>query len=294
MNQKNMQRRTVCTAQKWNAYILGIALFSFTLVFGFAQEKSTTPAGTLKLRLATTTSVENSGLLSYLLPQFTAYSGYKVDVIAVGTGAALNLAKNGDVDAVLVHAPDLEVTFCKEGYGIDRRTFMVNDFLIVGPRNDPAKVAQATSILEAFSRIAREKALFLSRGDNSGTHVKELEIWKKAALNPQGAWYKEVGQGMEAVLWMADNLQAYTLTDSATWAFIKQKTNLAALYRNMSEPILQNIYSVIAVNPARHPHSNYTGATLFIQWICSPEGLKAIESYRIGDEQLFFLYPGSR
>lgn len=241
-----------------------------------------------RLRLATTTSVENSRLLEYLLPSFTSATGIQVDVIAVGTGAALKLGQNGDVDIVLVHAPDQENRFIQDGYGLDRRTFMQNDFLIVGPASDPAQVQGASTVQEAFVRIARSKSPFVSRGDSSGTHIKEQAIWKEGHIKPEGSWYKEAGQGMEAVLRMASDLQAYTLTDSSTWTFLKEKLSLKELYRNREEPILQNLYSIILVNPEKNPKVKFHLAKIFHQWITSPQVLRWIDSYRINGEQLFW------
>lgn len=242
------------------------------------------------LRLATTTSVENSRFLDFLLPVFQKETGIRVDVIAVGTGAALALGRKGDVDALLVHAPNQEERFMQEGYGVSRTTFMYNDFLLVGPENDPAGVRSAPTIQDAFTRIAQIQASFLSRGDDSGTHLKEKEIWNKTGILPQGSWYKEGGQGMEALLRMASDIKAYTLTDVATWAFLQEKLSLNALYRNKDEAILKNFYSLILVNPERYPHVAFLKARAFLEWITSPEGRWKIQSYTIRGEKVFFLW----
>jgi len=241
------------------------------------------------LRLATTTSVENSRFLDFLLPAFQKETGIRVDVIALGTGAALALGRKGDVDALLVHAPAQEERFMQEGYGVSRANIMYNDFLLVGPESDPAGVRFAPTIQEGFTRIARARAPFLSRGDGSGTHSKEKEIWNKAGILPQGSWYKEGGQGMEALLRMASDMKAYTLTDSATWAFLREKLSLKTLYRNQNESILKNFYSLILVNPERFPPVAFSKARAFLEWINSPEGRQKIQSYTIRGEQVFFL-----
>ncbi|MCX7788507.1 MAG: substrate-binding domain-containing protein [Spirochaetes bacterium] len=253
-----------------------------------STKDSPVSAGHSILRMATTTSVESSHLLDTLLPVFTQGTGIRVDVVAVGTGAALALGRNGDVDILLVHAPELEEQFIEEGHGVFRTTFLYNEFLLVGPQNDPAGVRTALTIQDCFIRIAQARAPFLSRGDNSGTHVREKEIWKKAGIYPEGSWYREVGQGMESLLRMASDLGSYTVTDSATWAYLKGKLLLNELYRNKDDPFLQNFYSLILVHPERHPRVAFSTATLFLEWITSPEVLQRIQCYTIGGEQVFF------
>lgn len=241
-----------------------------------------------RIKLATTTSTENSGLLGYLLPLFEAKTGYKVDVVAVGTGAALKLGENGDADVVLVHARAQEDAFVAAGYGVDRRDVMYNDFIILGPASDPAGIGSAKSAVEAFSKISAAGATFVSRGDKSGTHVKELDIWKAAEIVPAGTWYKEAGQGMEQVILMADGMPGYTLADRGTWLAVKDKTSLKICYEG--DKGLFNPYGIIAVNPAKWPAANYEGAKALIAWILGKEGLAAIESYKVNGEQLFFVY----
>jgi len=238
------------------------------------------------LRLSTTTSTDNSGLLPYLLPAFEARTGTKVNVIAVGTGKALELAKNGDVDVALVHARSLEDKFVAEGHGIDRRDVMYNDFIIAGPTSDPAGVAGSKDVIAAFRKIAASGAKFISRGDNSGTDVMERAYWKDAGTLPPGKNYISAGLGMGEVLSMAAELQAYTLTDRATYAAYKAKTGLVVAVEGDKK--MFNPYGIIAVNPARHPDANYKGATLLINWITSPEGQKKIADYRPTGQQLFF------
>jgi tungstate transport system substrate-binding protein len=236
------------------------------------------------LRLATTTSTENSGLLRYLLPVFEARSGISVHVIPVGTGKALRIARAGDVDVLMVHARPAEQRFVADGHGVDRREFMYNDFIVVGPHNDPAGVAETDSIMEALQRIAAA-GRFVSRGDNSGTHKKELALWEMVGRKPGGDWYLESGMGMGKVLQMASELDAYTLTDRGTWLAYRGRLELALLLQG--DPPLFNPYGVIAVNPERHPHANYAGATALIDWLASAEGQKMIARFSVDGQALF-------
>lgn len=242
-------------------------------------------AAQVHLRLATTTSTENSGLLGHILPPFEQGSGIKVDVIAVGSGKALKLAENGDVDVVLSHAPDLEAAFVQAGFGVNRRDVMYNDFVLVGPADDPAQVRKATDVVDAMRRIAASAVLFISRGDESGTHLKERELWKSAGVEPQGAWYVSAGQGMSAVLLMANERKAYTLTDRATYLTYKQRPNLEVLLQNQAP--LFNPYCVIATNPARYPAARYLEAMRLIAWLTSPEGQQRIAGFRTEGQVLF-------
>ncbi len=238
-----------------------------------------------RLRMATTTSTDNSGLLDYLLPAFEKATGLHVDVIAVGTGKALKLAERGDVDVVLVHAPKAESAFVQAGWGVNRRSVMVNDFLIVGPPEDPASLKDAASLAEALQRIKASGARFISRGDDSGTHKKELTLWPLAGGPPSGDGYLEAGQGMEATLRIADEKKAYTLTDRGT--FLAMGTGMDLVPLCQGDPRLRNPYSIIAVNPARHPYVRYMEAMTLIAWITSPEGQARIGSFRVGGEVLF-------
>lgn len=237
------------------------------------------------VRLATTTSTENSGLLNDLLPRFKAATGYQVHVIAVGTGKALRMGRDGDVDVVLVHAPAAEQRFVDEGYGEQRLPVMFNDFVFVGPPADPAGLQQAASASDALKRIAQTNSIFVSRGDDSGTHKKELTIWSEANVKPEGAWYREAGQGMGKVLQMADELDAYTLTDRGTWLAYRDKSRLRVAYQGHEE--LHNPYAIIAVSAARYPDLNHQGAVALIGWIRGPEGQHAVAAYRKSGEQLF-------
>jgi tungstate transport system substrate-binding protein len=238
------------------------------------------------LRLATTTSTENSGLLAHLLPTFEKRSGYRVHVIAVGTGKALKLGEQGDVDIVMVHARKAEQAFIAAGHGRDRREIMYNDFVVIGPPDDPAGIATVNSAAEAFGQIAKSEQRFVSRGDDSGTHKRELYIWHLSGRTPGGRWYVEAGQGMGKVIQMAAELDAYTLTDRGTWISFEDKVPLKLLFER--DPPLVNTYGVIAVDPLRHPHVDYAGATALIEWLSSDEGQLLINDYKLRGKQLFY------
>ena len=238
------------------------------------------------LRLSTTTSTENSGLLAALLPMFEAKHGIKVHVIAVGSGKALELAKNGDVDVTLVHARAAEDKFVADGHGIGRRDVMYNDFVVAGPAADPARIAGGKDVLEAFRKIAGAKVRFVSRGDNSGTDIMEKGYWKAAGAMPEGARYVSAGLGMGEVLNMAAEMQAYTLADRATYATYKARTGLEIMVQG--DPKMYNPYGIIAVNPANHKGVNHAGAQKLIEWITSAEGQAKIGAFKPQGQQLFF------
>ncbi|OGL44582.1 MAG: tungsten ABC transporter substrate-binding protein [Candidatus Schekmanbacteria bacterium RBG_16_38_10] len=238
---------------------------------------STTLLAEERLKLSTTTSTENTGLLSVLLPPFEKEFNVRVDVISVGTGQALKLAENGDVDVTLVHAKKLEDEFMTKGFGKDRRDIMYNDFVIIGPKNDPAEVRKAKNVAEVFKKIADGKTSFISRGDNSGTHTKEKECWEKAGIKPSGVWYVESGKGMGEVINMADEKNAYTLSDRGTYLAYKSKCELEILFEG--DPSLFNPYSIIAVNPEKYPHVNYKKAKALIEWITSEKGQSIIRDF---------------
>ena len=238
------------------------------------------------IKLATTTSTENSGLLKVIIPYFEKRTGNVVHVLAVGTGQALRMGQDGNVDVVLVHAPKEEMRFVDAGYGLNRRSIMFNDFVIVGPDNDPAKIQGQHDVLKSLKNIAHGKYLFVSRGDDSGTHKKEVHLWKKAQLKPELSWYREVGQGMGRVLQMANELNAYTITDRGTWLVMRSKLSLKLYVEGDS--LLFNPYSVIAVNPERYPTINYLGAMSLIAWLTSVEGQNLIKNFRMKGQPLFF------
>ncbi|HOO11402.1 MAG TPA: substrate-binding domain-containing protein [Bacillota bacterium] len=223
------------------------------------------------ITLATTTSTENSGLLDYILPHFEEKYSTKMNVVAVGTGQAMEMGKNGDADVLLVHAEATEIQFVNDGYGVDRHRVMYNDFIIVGSEEDPAglKDAAGADAAKALTMISEKKAPFASRGDDSGTHKKELELWKAAGVEPAGGWYKSVGQGMGATLNFASEQKAYTLTDRATYLSMMDNLDLVILVEG--DERLFNQYGVIKVNPEKHPGINKKGADKFVEWIISDE-----------------------
>ena len=242
-------------------------------------------AGADAIKVATTTSTENSGLLGEILPDFEEVSGLEVHVIAVGTGKALRMARDGDVDGVLVHAPPAEKAFVAEGYGTNRRRVMHNDFVIVGPGGDPAGIRGMKDVEVALDRIASSASLFISRGDNSGTHKKERSLWRAADIRPGGPWYREAGQGMGKVLQMAGEMGAYTLTDRGTWIAYRSDLPLEILAEGDTK--MHNPYGVIAVDPARYPDTRYRPFMRLIAWLTSVPGQEAISSYRVDGKQLF-------
>ena len=242
------------------------------------------------ITVASTTSTESSGLFDYLLPKFQEKTGIEVRVIAQGTGQALETARKGDVDVVFVHAPAAEKKFVEAGWGVRRNEVMYNDFVIVGPKNDPAGIKGGKDAVAALKAIAETKASFASRGDDSGTNKKELQLWAEAGVKPAGDWYKETGSGMGATLNTAAQLPAYTLTDRATWINFKNKGDLAIDVEGDKK--LFNQYGVILVNPDKHPHVKVKDGQAFIDWLLSEEGQQTIADYRIDGQQLF--YPNAR
>jgi len=234
-----------------------------------------------RIRCASTTSTQNSGLFDYLLPIFEKKTGIKVDVVAVGTGAAIEIGKRGDADVVMVHAKDQELKAVEEGFFVDRHDIMYNDFVIIGPANDPLKIKGTKSATEAFKKIAEKGGPFVSRGDKSGTNTKELKIWKEAGIDPKGKdWYLEVGQGMAKTQRIANEKRGYTLTDRGTWLATKDKDKLDMVIVVEKDPVLFNQYGVMAVNPDKHKQVKYKEAKVFIDWLVSPEGQKAIGDFK--------------
>lgn len=240
------------------------------------------------ITLSSTTSTQDSGLFEYLLPIFRSASGIGVHVVAVGTGQALAIGMRGDADALLVHDRIGEDKFVAEGYGVDRRDVMYNDFVIVGPASDPAHIGGLTDARRALTQIAASLAPFASRGDDSGTNRMELRLWKAAGLAPsaQGPWYRNLGQGMGPTLNIAAAMDAYTLTDRATWANFKNRQNLVIL--TQGDTVLFNPYGSILVNPSRWPAVKFADAKAWHDWLTSKQGLDAITSYKIDGEQVFF------
>ena len=239
--------------------------------------------------LASTTSVENSGLLADILPKFTKETGISVRVLAQGTGQALATAAHGDADLVLVHDPEAEAEFIAEGHGVDRRQIAWNDFIVVGPRSDPAHVAGGHGAVEAFKAIAAAGAPFVSRGDKSGTDALEHRLWHTVAIDPAqaggGSWYRDIGGGMGAALNAASAMDAYTLSDRGTWLSFGNKGDLAVLVEG--DPKLLNRYDVILLDPQKHPQAKQQPARRFADWLASPEGQTAIGAFKVNGEQLF-------
>ncbi len=241
------------------------------------------------ITLSSTTSTDNSGLLEYLIPKFKEKTGINVRVVAVGTGRALLLGERGDADLLLVHHKTSETKFVENGFGIERRNVMYNDYVIVGPKQDPANIKNVKNTVEALKLIYDQATPFVSRGDDSGTHKKELELWSQAGVDIQqysGTWYREAGASMGTTLNIANGMSAYTLTDRGTWLSFKNRDDLILLFEN--DPPLFNQYGVILVNPERHPHIKYNEAKLFSNWLTSSEGQQAIAEFSLQGQQLFF------
>jgi tungstate transport system substrate-binding protein len=246
-----------------------------------AQEKS--------IVVASTTSTQDSGLFGHLLPIFTAKSGIEVKVIAQGTGQALDTARRGDADVVFVHAKAAEEKFLTEGFGVKRYPVMYNDFVLIGPKPDPAGIKGGNDIVAALKTIKKKEAPFVSRGDRSGTHVAELKLWKAAGIDiaaDKGPWYRDIGQGMGAALNTASAMDAYVLSDRGTWLSFKNRGDLDIVVEG--DQRLFNQYGVMLVNPEKHPHVKKEWGQAFVDWLISPEGQKAIADYKIEGKQLFF------
>ena len=263
--------------------LLAMLVAGITLLAGTASGEQ--PA----ITVASTTSTQNSGLFDYLLPKITADTGIEVRVVAVGTGQAIRLATNGDADVLLVHHPASEKKFVADGFGMARHPVMHNDFVLVGPADDPAGVRGMTDIAAALQSVADAEHVFVSRSDDSGTHKKELELWAAAGVDPSpasGEWYRESGSGMGATLNVASSMAGYTLTDRASWVSFGNKGELDILVEG--DERLHNPYSAIVVNPERHPHVRAREAQIFVDWLTSARGQAAIDAFRIDGEQLFF------
>jgi tungstate transport system substrate-binding protein len=265
--------------------------FFANLVYLLLLTGAVTHAGEQQVvRMATTTSTENSGLFTVIQPAFERALDIKVHVIAVGTGRALELGRRGDVDVVLVHAKPAEEAFVTTGYGVARHEIMYNDFIIVGPQDDPAGVRGLQDTGTALKKIADASATFVSRGDDSGTHKKELALWQQSGIVPGGRWYRQVGQGMGKTLQIAGEMQAYTLVDRSTWLAYRANSPLTLLVAGGTD--LKNAYGIIAVSPKRFPDVNYAAVERLINWFKSDESHDLIAGYRIDGEQLF--YPVTR
>jgi len=272
--------------------IAGIAGIGMSGCLGFGGQNSELPPITEeKLTLTTTTSTYDTGLLDVVNEAFEKRYGVSVEAIAQGTGAALETARNGDSEVVMVHARELEDNFIKDGVGINRRDLMFNDFVIVGSTDDPAEIAGIDSATEAFEKIAKTESVFISRGDNSGTHAKELDIWSESNAEPGGEWYREAGEGMGPILNQTNMEGAYTLADRGTYLSMKGDIDLEILVEGPIEDgpeILMNPYGIIVVNPAVHDHVKYDIAMAYVGFLTSKKGHNIVENYTVEDEQLFF------
>jgi tungstate transport system substrate-binding protein len=241
------------------------------------------------ITVASTTSTEQSGLFGFILPIFQKSSGIQVRVVALGTGQALDMGRRGDADVVFVHDPAAERRFVSEGYGVGHRDVMYNDFVLVGPKSDPAKVAGGKDITAALRKVEGARVPFVSRGDRSGTHAAELRLWKEAGIDiavQKGPWYRETGSGMGPALNAASAMNAYILADRGTWLSFKNRGDLAVVVEG--DKRLFNQYGVMLVNPAKHPHVERELGQAFADWVVSPDGQRAIARYTVGGEQLFF------
>lgn len=276
--------------RKHPLFLVALAVLVLMLVAGCGQATDTEePAPSeepKELKLATTTSTYDSGLLDEFLPVFEEKYNYKVSVISQGTGAALETGKRGDADVVLVHAKDQELQLVEEGFFVDRHDVMYNDFIIVGPADDPAGIKGGNDAIAAFQAIADNKCVFVSRGDDSGTHKKELSVWESAGIEPAGDWYQSVGQGMGDVLRMASEQKGYTLTDRGTYIALRDNLELEIVVEG--DEALFNQYGIMAPNPEQHPHLDYEGALALIEFFVSDEGQALIADFKKDGEQLFF------
>jgi tungstate transport system substrate-binding protein len=253
----------------------------FCPCFAVAQERS--------IIVASTTSTEQSGLFGFILPHFSARTGIRVNVVAVGTGQALDIGRRGDADVVFVHDRPAEEKFMAEGFGVKRFDVMYNDFVVIGPKADPARIAGGKDVVEAFRKIAAARAPFISRGDRSGTNEAELRYWKDAGIDidaVKGLWYRDIGQGMGPALNMAAGSNAYLLADRGTWLSFKNRGDLEILVAG--DRRLFNQYGVMLVNPAKHPNVKVADGQAFVDWLISPDGQKTIADYKVGGAQLFF------
>jgi tungstate transport system substrate-binding protein len=271
-------------SRKGNANMRLVAILLAAICFSGAAD-----AQGRAITVASTTSTEQSGLFGYLLPKFSKATGIDVKVVAVGTGQALDIGRRGDADVVFVHDRPAEDKFMSEGQGVKRFDVMYNDFVIIGPKSDPAHIAGDKDVVDALQKIAAAKAPFISRGDRSGTNEAELRLWKAAGVDvgaAKGGWYREIGQGMGPALNMASSSNAYLLSDRGTWLSFKNRGELAVLTEG--DKRLFNQYGVMLVNPVKHPNVKAQDGQAFVDWLVSPQGQATIAGYKVGGEQLFF------
>ena len=259
--------------------LMGSLLLAFSFIVVFAAVAQAADSASRNVILSTTTSTQDSGLLDVLIPMFEKQTGYPVKTVSVGTGQALALAAKGDADVVLVHAPSLEKKYVADGKLLNRRLVMYNDFVIIGPKDDPAKIRSAKTSAAALKAIEQAKASFVSRGDNSGTHTLERSLWKAAGIEPKGSWYIEAGQGMGATLGIANERNAYTITDRGTLLALRKRVDLPVLIEG--DRALLNIYSVMEVNPANGPRINTAGGQAFADFMVAPQTQNVIKSFGV-------------
>ena len=276
--------------KRWMILVAGllVTLALVAMVTGCSEEE-TKPVERTDLRLATTTSTQDSGLLDEWVPMFEAENPYTVEVIAVGSGAAMEMGREGECDVMLVHSPAAEEEMVSEGFAINRKAVMHNDFIVVGPASDPAGIADATSAADAFAMIAESQSTFISRGDDSGTHTKELKIWDEAGIDPQGEWYVESGKGMGDTLRIASEEMAYTLSDRATYLNLRDDLELEILFEG--DDILNNYYHVMEVNPDKWPDVNNEGAKAFSDFVTSKEAQEFLDEYGVEEFGQPLFYP---
>jgi len=270
-------------------YIFRMKQLSLALLAMFGLLHAAAVAQEHAIIVASTTSTEQSGLFGFMLPRFSAKAGIQVKVVAVGTGQALDIGRRGDADVVFVHDRPAEERFLSEGFGVRRFDVMYNDFVVIGPKADPAHISPGRDVIAAFRNIAATRASFVSRGDRSGTHAAELRYWREAGIDidaVKGSWYREIGQGMGAALNMAVAADAYLLSDRGTWLSFRNRGGIAVLVAG--DQRLFNQYGVMLVNPAKHPNVKVKEGQAFVDWLISPDGQNTIAEYRIGGEQLFF------
>ncbi|MEM7464981.1 MAG: substrate-binding domain-containing protein [Pseudomonadota bacterium] len=260
-----------------------------TLVFVATLLASTTLGRSQSILVQSTTSTENSGLYDHLLPVFEKKTGISVNIVSVGTGQAIKNARNCDADILLVHSKPDEEEFVSDGYGIKRHDLMYNDFIIIGPPDDPAGISGSSEASSALRKISMQESVFASRGDNSGTHKKELTLWRKANIDPDihsGTWYRSTGSGMGATLNAAVGMGAYSITDRATWLSFANKADFKILFEG--DPSLHNQYGIIRVNEKKCPASNHADSQTFFDWMVSPEGQAKIANFKLNGKQVFF------
>lgn len=271
----------------WSTDLLAALVALLAIATALANGCARRPSAPAEITLATTTSTQDSGLLDELLPAFISASGIKVKVVAVGSGQAMELGRNGDADVLLTHSPAAEEEFMAQGWGASRQPVMHNEFVVLGPEDDPARIRMGPNVADAFNSIAQKQARFVSRGDESGTHQRELQVWKKAETEPAGDWYISAGAGMAPALRMADEMRAYVLSDRATYITLRADLELVILIEG--DPLLRNQYSVMTINPKKHQHTGSHEAAQFAEFLLSEQGQRLIGEFGVQKfgEQLF-------